>query len=75
MMQQMMAQATKGKKGGGNSSKYASRLGGETAEGAAVTGKSNGRTVDKAGAASTAGDWPEEFRDQLQAYLQAVEAK
>jgi hypothetical protein len=75
MLQQMMAHATKGKSGGGNSSKYASGLTGQNAEGAAVTGKSNGRTVDKAGAASTASDWPEEFRDQLQAYLQAVEAK
>jgi hypothetical protein len=30
--------------------------------------------VEKAGGASDAGDWPEEFRDQLQSYFQQLEA-
>ncbi|MDB6149317.1 MAG: hypothetical protein JWQ44_765 [Chthoniobacter sp.] len=72
MMQQMMAQATKGK-GGGNSGPYASSMGGNNVEGAAEKDKSNTRSVEKAGGASNAGEWPEEFRDQLQAYFQQVE--
>jgi hypothetical protein len=42
-------------------------------EGAAEKDKSNTRSVEKAGGASNAGEWPEEFRDQLQAYFQQVE--
>jgi hypothetical protein len=30
--------------------------------------------VDKTGGAGNSGDWPEEFRDQLQAYFQQVES-
>jgi hypothetical protein len=74
-LQQMMAQATKGRSGGGNNAKSNSSFGGEKVEGAAGLVNSNGRTVEKAGGASNAGEWPEEFRDQLQSYLQAVEEK
>lgn len=74
-LQQMMAQATKGRSGGGNNSKSNSSFGGEAADGAAAAANANDRTVEKAGGAANAGEWPEEFRDQLQSYLQAVEAK
>ncbi|MHA3772360.1 hypothetical protein ACXR0O_12575 [Verrucomicrobiota bacterium sgz303538] len=74
MLQQMMAQATKARSGGGNNSKSSSSFSGELAEGAAGKDKSNGRRVEKAGGASNAGELPEEFRDQLQAYFQQVDA-
>ncbi|MES2569271.1 MAG: hypothetical protein V4710_04350, partial [Verrucomicrobiota bacterium] len=74
MMQKMMTQTTKGASGGGNNSRSASAFEAETAEGAALKARANARPVEKAGAASSAGDWPEEFRDQLQAYFQQLEA-
>ena len=73
-MQQMMAQATTSKKAGGNASRNASNLAGSTAEGAAARDRANARNVEKAGGAANAGEWPEEFRDQLQAYLQRLES-
>ncbi|MDB6152359.1 MAG: hypothetical protein JWL90_812 [Chthoniobacteraceae bacterium] len=74
MAQKMMAQATKAGSGGGNRGRFASALEGENAEGAALKARAGARPVEKAGAASNAGDWPEEFRDQLQAYFQQMEA-
>jgi hypothetical protein len=75
MMQQMMAQATQTRKSGGNNGKSAGSLTGETASGAAIQGgASNARHVDKTGGAGNAGDWPEEYRDQLQAYFQQLES-
>ncbi len=74
MMQKMMAQATKAKKAGGNNAKSSTGMVGTTAEGAALQAKTNARAVDKAGGASNAGEWPEEFRDQLQSFFQQVEA-
>ncbi len=74
MMQKMMAQVTKAKKAGGNNAKSASAFAGAETSGAAVQGSGKGRQVEKAGGASNAGEWPEEFRDQLQSYFQQVEA-
>ena len=74
MMQQMMAQATRARQSGGNNSKSGSSFAGGAAQGAAVHGSvTNARQVDKTGGAGNAGDWPEEYRDQLQAYFQQVE--
>ena len=74
MMQKMMAQVTKAKKAGGNNAKSSSAFAGAETSGAAVQGSGKGRQVEKAGGASNAGEWPEEFRDQLQSYFQQVEA-
>ena len=74
MMQKMMAQVTKAKKAGGNNAKSSSAFSGAETSGAAVQGKGPGRQVEKAGGASNAGEWPEEFRDQLQSYFQQIEA-
>lgn len=73
MMRQMMATATKARSGGGNNSKSSSSFVGDAANGAAVKDTANARRVEKAGGASNAGEWPEEFRDQLQAYFQQIE--
>jgi hypothetical protein len=75
MMQQMMQQMAKGKKPGKNASQNASSLAGMPAEGASSHSKANARVVDKSGGASSAGEWPEEFRDALQSYIQSVEEK
>jgi hypothetical protein len=74
-LQQMMAQATRARVAGGNNSRSASTFAGDPADGAAGNDKGNARAVDKAGGASNAGEWPEEFRDQLQAYFQQLDAK
>ncbi len=74
MMQQMMAQATQSKSGGGNSGRFDNSFIGDVAQGAAVTDTTGARRVEKAGGAASAGEWPEEFRDQLQAYFQQLEA-
>ena len=74
MMQKMMAQVTQAKKAGGNNAKSSSAFSGAETSGAAVQGKGTGRQVEKAGGASNAGEWPEEFRDQLQSYFQQIEA-
>jgi hypothetical protein len=74
MMRQMMAQATQSKKSGGNNGKYDNSFIGDTARGAALKDTTGTRRVEKAGGASNAGEWPEEFRDQLQAYFQQLEA-
>ncbi|MEQ1854654.1 MAG: hypothetical protein ABMA01_24060, partial [Chthoniobacteraceae bacterium] len=60
---------------GGNNSKAMSTLEGTTAQGANVKDKANTRTVEKSGGAANAGEWPEEFREALQAYFQAIEEK
>lgn len=74
-MQQMMRQMTKARKAGGNNSKAPSSLAGVSAEGPAGGGKPGGRTIEKSGGAANAGEWPEEFRDALQNYLQSIEGK
>jgi hypothetical protein len=73
MMQKMMAQATQSKKAGGNNGKYDNSFIGDTAKGAATKDTAGTRRVEKAGGATNAGEWPEEFRDQLQAYFQQLE--
>ena len=75
MMQQMMQQMAKGKKPGRNASSNPSALAGTPADGAAGRNKSNTRVVDKSGGSSSAGEWPEEFRDALQSYIQSIEEK
>ena len=75
MMQQMMKQMTKSRTAGGNNSRNPSTLEGTTAQGANVKDKANTRTVEKSGGAANAGEWPEEFREALQAYFQAIEEK
>jgi hypothetical protein len=72
-MQQMMQQMTKSRTAGGNNSKAPSTMEGRPAEGASARDKSNTRTVEKSGGAANAGEWPEEFREALQAYFQALE--
>jgi histone H3/H4 len=74
MMRQMMAQATQSKKAGGNNSKYDSGFVGDVAQGSALKDTVGVRRVEKAGGAAAAGEWPEEFRDQLQAYFQQLES-
>ena len=73
MMQKMMAQATKGKSPGRNNNKDASAMTGGATDGVAGKGKKDARQVEKTGGASNAGEWPEEFRDQLQSYFQQIE--
>jgi len=76
MMRQMMAQATKARSGGGNNAKSSTNMAGQPGEGAgAGRSRATDRTVDKTGGAANSGDWPEEFRDQLQAYFQATEGE
>jgi hypothetical protein len=75
MMQKMMQQMTKSRTAGGNNGKFNSTLEGTTADGANVKDKANTRTVEKSGGAANAGEWPEEFREALQAYFQAIEEK
>ncbi len=75
MMQQMMQQMAKGNKPGKNASSNPSSLAGNAADGASGRNKPNTRVVDKSGGASSAGEWPEEFRDALQSYIQSVEEK
>jgi len=73
MMQQMMAQATQARKAGGNNGKFDSGFVGDVAQGTAVKDTTGNRRVEKAGGVGNAGEWPEEFRDQLQAFFQQVE--
>ena len=73
MMQKMMAQMTKGKKPGGNNSKAASPFAGTGTDGVAGRGKGDTRPVEKGTGATDAGQWPEEFRDQLQSYFQQLD--
>ena len=73
MMQKMMAQVTKAKNPGGNNSKAASPFAGSGTDGAAGRGKGDARQVEKGTGATDAGQWPEEFRDQLQSYFQQLE--
>jgi hypothetical protein len=77
MMQKMMQQmaSKKGNKPGRNASQNASSLAGKAAEGLNAKDKANARVVDKSGGASSAGEWPEEYRDALQSFIQAVEVK
>jgi hypothetical protein len=73
MMQKMMQQMSKAQTPGGNNGKSTASFAGGPTKGAAVQGKSDGRIVEKSGGASNAGEWPEEFRDQLQSYFQQIE--
>jgi hypothetical protein len=72
-MQQMMQQMTRSKTAGGNNSKAPSSMEGTAADGTSVKDKANARTVEKSGGAANAGEWPEEFREALQSYFQALE--
>ncbi len=74
-MQQMMQQMTRSRTAGGNNSRNPSTLQGTAAEGASAKDKANTRTVEKSGGAANAGEWPEEFREALQAYFQAMEER
>ena len=74
-MQQMMQQMSKSRTAGRNASRNPSNLAGTNAEGPAVGKKANTRIVDKTGGASNAGEWPEEFRDALQSYIQSIEER
>ena len=73
MMQQMMAQATKAQKAGGNNSKSSSSFAGDEAAGVVAKDKTDSRRVEKTGGANPS-EWPEEFRDALQAYFQQLES-
>jgi hypothetical protein len=73
MMQQMMAQATQAKKAGGNNGKSTSSFAGEETTGTVAKDTTGARHVEKTGGAS-ATEWPEEFRDQLQAYFQQLDS-
>jgi hypothetical protein len=73
MMQQMMARATQARKAGGNNSKSSSSFAGDATTGAVAKDTNGARRVEKTGGASNAGEWPEEFRDQLQSYFQQIE--
>lgn len=73
MMQQMMQQVTQSRKAGGNNSKSSSSFAGDATTGAVVKDNNGARRVEKTGGAGNAGEWPEEFRDQLQAYFQQLE--
>jgi hypothetical protein len=72
MMQKMMAQVTQARKAGGNNGKSSSGFAGDETNGAVAKDTNGARRVEKTGGASTS-EWPEEFRDQLQAYFQQVE--
>ena len=74
-MQKMMQQMTKGRSAGRNNSKSPSNLEGATAQGSTTKDKTNERTVEKSGGAANIGEWPEEFRESLQAYFQSLEEK
>jgi hypothetical protein len=73
MMQKMMAQATQMRQAGGNNGKSSSSFAGEETSGAAASTGTGERRVEKTAGAGNTGEWPEEFRDQLQAYFQQIE--
>jgi hypothetical protein len=73
MMQKMMAQMTKSQKAGGNNSKSSSSFAGNESVGAVTKDATDSRRVEKTGGANSS-EWPEEFRDQLQAYFQQLES-
>lgn len=73
MMQKMMSQVTQARKAGGNNAKSSSSFAGDTTSGAVAKDATGARRVDKTGGAGNAGEWPEEFRDQLQSYFQQLE--
>ncbi|MDR3406289.1 MAG: hypothetical protein P4L99_27645 [Chthoniobacter sp.] len=74
MMQKMMAQVTQARKSGGNNGKSSSSFAGDATTGAVAKDTAGTRRVEKTGGASNAGEWPEEFRDQLQSYFQQIES-
>ncbi|MEI9892630.1 MAG: hypothetical protein WDN28_01590 [Chthoniobacter sp.] len=74
MMQKMMAQVTQARKAGGNNGKSSSSFAGDATTGAVAKDTAGARRVEKTGGASNAGEWPEEFRDQLQSYFQQIES-
>ena len=50
-----------------------SHMAGDTTSGPVAKDTNGARRVEKTGGAGNAGEWPEEFRDQLQAYFQQLE--
>lgn len=72
MAQKMMKKAQKPGKG---NQKGGGAIDIEDAQGVAVKDQQNMRTVEKGGGASGAGEWPAEFRDQLQQYFNRVETE
>ncbi len=75
MQQQMRQMMAKAQKPGRGNQKQASNMMGLAAEGSGAAKKGATRTVEKGGGAANAGEWPEEFRDQLQAYFQNIESE
>ena len=77
MMQKMMAKMTPGKKPGNTpgegNSKAPSPFAGTGTDGATGRGKGDTRGIEKGTGANDAGQWPEEFRDQLQSYFQQLD--
>lgn len=69
--QKMMA---KGQKPGQGNQKADSNMQAVNAQGAALRDKANQRLVDKSSGANQSSEWPAEFRDQLQAYFNNLEA-
>jgi hypothetical protein len=69
--QKMMA---KGQKPGRGNNKADSNMMAANATGAAVKDQANQRVIDKSSGAGNTGDWPAEFRDELQAYFNNLEA-
>jgi hypothetical protein len=75
-MQQAAAKMMqKAKKPGRSAQGGGGSLVNEDAQGVAVKDKQNMRTVEKGGGASGAGEWPAEFRDQLQQYFNRIETE
>ncbi len=68
---QMMA---KGQQPGKGNNKADSGMATANATGAALKDKANQRLVDKSSGAGNSSEWPAEFRDQLQAYFNNLEA-
>ena len=73
MMQKMMAQMTKGNQPGKGNNKAPSPFAGSATDGVTGRGKGDTRPVEKGTGATDAGQWPEEFRDQLQSYFQQLD--
>jgi hypothetical protein len=73
MLRKMMAQSTRARKAGGNNGKSSASPAGESADGAVSRAGANGRNVDKTGGGTDSGEWPEEYRDELQAFFQATD--
>lgn len=75
MARKMMAQATRSRSAGGNNAKSSGGAEGDGPDGASSRIRASARPVEKTGGAVNSGEWPEEYRDQLQSYLQAIGAE